>query len=62
MKSRQCLRCGHDMSQSLWHICPKCGKFFAFYTPLQVTLLFTLGTLAAIAINVLLVVLLWNFA
>lgn len=62
MKTRTCLRCGCDMSQSLWHICPRCGKYFAFYTPQQVVLLFAIGIPAAIAVNVLLVVLLWRFA
>jgi hypothetical protein len=59
---KNCLRCGHDMSQSWWHICPRCGKYFAFYTPAQVALLFALGIPAAIVVNLLLVVLLWNFA
>jgi hypothetical protein len=62
MKIRTCLRCGADMTHSPWHICPRCGKWFAFYTPTQVALLFAIGIPVAIGVNVLLVVLLWNFA
>lgn len=62
MKIRTCLKCGADMTHSPWHICPRCGKWFAFYTPAQVALLFAIGVPVAIGVNVLLVVLLWNFA
>jgi hypothetical protein len=38
------------------------AQWFAFYTPAQVALLFAIGIPVAIGVNVLLVVLLWNFA
>ena len=62
MKARACLQCGADMTGHPWHICPQCGKWFAFYTPAQVALLQAIGIPLAIAVNLLLVVLLRNFA
>jgi hypothetical protein len=50
------------MTHRPWHICPRCGRWFAFYTPAQVAILFAIGIPAAIGVNVLLVVLLWSFA
>jgi hypothetical protein len=44
------------------HICPRCGKFFAFYTPAQVMALVIVGTIVAVAVNVAIVAALWFWA
>ena len=62
MKTKHCLRCGHDMTTSPWHICPKCGKFFAFYTQGQAIGLIVGSVLVAIVVCGALVMLLWKFA
>ena len=59
---KECLRCGEDMTDSLWHTCPRCGKPFAFYTANQLTMLIVVGISAAVLVNVLIVALLWRFA
>ena len=62
MKAKHCLRCGCEMTRHPWHICPTCGKFFAFYTPAQAALLFGGGIAASVVLCALLVLLLWRFA
>jgi hypothetical protein len=62
MTAKRCLRCGHDMTGHPWHICPRCGKLFAFYTPAQVALLLVGGVGASVVLCTLLVVVLWRFA
>lgn len=57
-----CLRCGQDMSAHWTHICPHCGKLFAFYTPAQVATLLTVGIIVAVVVNVALVAALWYLA
>jgi hypothetical protein len=44
------------------HICPGCGRFFAVYTPAQITVLIVVITVIAIGVNAALVVALWQFA
>lgn len=44
------------------HICPRCGRFFAFYTPAQVVALVITGTIVAVAVNVAIACGLWYLA
>jgi hypothetical protein len=60
--NKPCLRCGHEMAGHWSHICPRCGKFFAFYTPAQVMALVIVGTIVAVAVNVAIVAALWFWA
>lgn len=57
-----CLRCGQDMSAHWSHICPRCGKFFAFYAPVQIVTLIVASIALAVVINVALVAALWYWA
>jgi len=62
MKTKTCLRCGYDMTGHPWHICPNCGKLFAFYTTGQVAALLIGSLVGSIVLCAALVVLLWRFA
>ena len=44
------------------HIGPRCGRFFAIYTPAQIAVLVGVGTAFAVELNVLIVVAFWQFA
>jgi hypothetical protein len=59
---KPCLRCGQEMDGHWSHICPGCGRFFAVYTPAQITVLIVVITVMAIGVNAALVVALWQFA
>lgn len=59
---KPCLRCGQEMDGHWSHICPRCGRFFAIYTPAQITVLIVVGTVIAMGVNAVLVVALWQFA
>jgi hypothetical protein len=59
---KSCLRCSQDMSRHWSHIGPRCGKFFAFYTPAQTATLLVVGVVVATLVNVALVAALWYWA
>lgn len=59
---RPCLRCGQEMAGHWSHICPQCGKFFAFYTREQTAILLVVAIVVALVVNVAVVGALWFLA